>query len=214
MIMNFEEENKRLVEYLVKSRAIKSKRVKNAFLRTPRHLFVPERYETNAYLDMPLPSLKGQTISQPTIVAVMIEGLELKKGQKVLEVGAGTGWNACLIARCVFPGKVIAIDIEEEIVEFAKNNINRLGVKNIEIIYGDGSIGYEKEAPYDRCIVTAACPKIPQPLIDQLKPDGKLIAPVGDVWSQRLILYEKRNNKIKDLGGCVFVKLKGKYGFD
>ena len=178
----------------------------------PRHLFV--RDKEYAYVDAPIPSLKGQTISQPSIVALMLESLDLQKNQKVLEIGAGTGWNAALIAKIIYPGMVYTIEIEKELVDFAKNNLKKLNIENVEIIHGDGSIGYEKEAPYDRCIVTAACPQIPKPLIEQLKSDGKLIAPVGSIFSQRLILYDKKRSSFKDLGGCIFVPLKGRYGFN
>jgi protein-L-isoaspartate(D-aspartate) O-methyltransferase len=204
------ETNKKLVNFLINSGAIKSKKVKEAFLKTPRHLFIDSEY---AYEDMPLPSIKGQTISQPSIVAYMLENLDLKKNHKVLEIGAGTGWNAALISRIVYPGKVVTIEIDEDLVILAKKNIKKLNIKNVEVIHGDGSLGYEKEAPYDRCIVTAACPRIPPNLIEQLKQDGKLIAPVGDSFSQNLILYDKKNNKIKNLGGCVFVKMRGRFGF-
>jgi protein-L-isoaspartate(D-aspartate) O-methyltransferase len=204
------EMNKKLVEFLIDSKAIKTKKVKEAFLKTPRHLFVESEY---AYEDMPLPSIKGQTISQPSIVAYMLENLDLKKNHKVLEIGAGTGWNAALISRIIYPGKVFTIEIDEDLVELAKKNISKLNIKNVEIIHGDGSLGYEREAPYDRCIVTAACPRIPHPLIHQLKEDGKLIAPVGNIFSQNLILFDKQKDEIKNLGSCIFVKMRGIYGF-
>jgi len=203
--------NKKLIDFLISSGAIKTKKVKEAFLKTPRHLFIESEY---AYEDMPLPSIKGQTISQPSIVAYMIENLDLRKNHKVLEVGAGTGWSAALISRIVYPGKVFTIEIDEDLVELAKKNISKLNIKNVEIIHRDGSLGYEKEAPYDRCIVTAACPRIPPPLIQQLKENGKLISPVGNVFYQNLILFDKEKNEIKNLGGCVFVKMKGKFGFN
>ncbi len=204
------EMNKKLVDFLINSGAIKSKKVKEAFLKTPRHLFIDSEY---SYEDIPLPSIKGQTISQPSIVAYMLENLDLKKNHKVLEIGAGTGWNAALISRIVYPGKVITIEIDEDLAMLAKKNIQKLNIKNVEVIHGDGSLGYEKEAPYDRCIVTAACPRIPPSLIEQLKQNGKLIAPVGDSFSQYLILYDKKKNEIKNLGGCVFVKMRGRFGF-
>lgn len=205
------EENKNLVDYLLNIGAIKSERVRKAFLNVPRHLFIKNR--SWAYIDTPLPTLMGQTISQPSIVAIMLENLELKPNQKVLEIGTGTGWNAALIGNIIYPGKVYTIEIEKNLVDLAKDNIKKLDIKNVEIIHGDGSVGYEIEAPYDRCIITAACPAIPQPLIDQLKKDGKIIAPVGTKFSQNLILYEKNNNSIKELGSCIFVELRGKYGF-
>ncbi|MBU5678444.1 MAG: protein-L-isoaspartate(D-aspartate) O-methyltransferase [Candidatus Aenigmarchaeota archaeon] len=206
------EENKILVDYLTNIGAIKSEKVRKAFLNVPRHLFLKDK--SYAYIDTPLPTLKGQTISQPSIVAIMLENLDLHPNQKVLEIGAGTGWNAALIGSIVYPGKVFTIEIEKELVEFAKENLNKLNIKNVEIIHGDGNFGYDKEAPYDRCIITAACSIIPPPLIEQLKKDGKLIAPIGTRFSQRLVLYDKNKNSFKDLGGCIFVELKGKYGFE
>ena len=204
-----EKENRELVEWLKKRGMIKSKRVEEAFLKTPRHCFVRRDYLQHAYVDAPLPTFCGQTISQPSIVAYMLEALDLKPKQKVLEIGAGSGWNACLIARIVEPGKVITIERYKQLVEFARKNIEKVGVKNVEVILGDGKQGYEKGAPYDRIVLTAACKGVPEALFEQLKDKGKLLAPVGNAFSQWLVLFEKSEGKIKEkrLIPCVFVPL-------
>jgi protein-L-isoaspartate(D-aspartate) O-methyltransferase len=210
---DFDRRNRELVSILKKRGIIKSKLVEKAFLTVPRHLFVPKEYIDNAYDDTPLPTLKGQTISQPSIVALMLEELDLRPNQKVLEIGAGSGWNASLIANIVKPGKVITVEIDKDVAEFAKNNIMKTGIDNVIIIEGDGSLGYEKEAPYDRIIITASCKDVPEPLFQQLKNGGKLIAPVGDVYSQILTLFEKNKKiKAKEILPCIFVPLRGKYG--
>jgi protein-L-isoaspartate(D-aspartate) O-methyltransferase len=147
---------------------------------------------------------------------LMTEALELKEGDKVLEVGAGSGYQAAIIAKMVGKkGKVITTEIIPELVEFAKNNIKRLKIKNVKIINYDGSQGYEKESPFNAIIVTAACPKIPQPLIGQLADDGILIAPVGSFFGQIMIKITKKGKKLikENLGSFMFVPLKGKYGY-
>jgi len=211
----FYQENRNLVKEIERD-GIKDKKVLNAILEVPRHLFVSEYSLNEAYGNYPLPINAGQTISQPYTVAFMIEALELKKGDKVLEVGAGSGWNAAIIGKIVGnKGKVIATEIISELAISAKENIKKVGLKNIKIICWDGSQGYEKEKPYDRIIVTAACPKIPAPLLEQLKVNGILVAPIGPFFSQRMIRVIKTKKKvIKDnLGNFVFVPLRGKYGF-
>jgi protein-L-isoaspartate(D-aspartate) O-methyltransferase len=215
--MEFEEEKEKLIERLIASGALKTKRIIEAFRKVPRHLFVTEEYLKSAYLDVALPTIDDSTISQPTTVAIMTEALAPKKGEKILEVGTGSGWQACILAYCVGEkGKVITIDINPELVKFAKENIKKVGFKNIEVIMGDGSLGYEEEKPYSKIIITAACSSVPEPLIDQLKVGGKLVAPLGDLYSQKLIVLTKRSKgktEIKELPGeFVFVPLKGKLG--
>jgi protein-L-isoaspartate(D-aspartate) O-methyltransferase len=148
---------------------------------------------------------------------LMTQALELKEGQKVLEVGAGSGWQAAIIARIIGKnGKVITTEIIPELAEFAKNNIKKAKIKNVDVINYDGSQGYKKEAPYDRIIITAACPKIPPPIIEQLKTGGILVAPVGSlVFGQDMFKLRKTSSGIQteSLGCFVFVPLKGKYGY-
>ncbi|MEM4266685.1 MAG: protein-L-isoaspartate(D-aspartate) O-methyltransferase [Candidatus Nanoarchaeia archaeon] len=194
---------------------IKDKKVLQAMEKIPRHEFVPKELQEDAYANIPLPVGQGQTISQPYTVAFMLEALELKEGQKVLEIGAASGYNACLIAEIVGKkGKVYTIEIIPELVKLAKENIKRIGIRNIRVIYGDGSKGYAKAKPYDRIIITAGAPEVPKPLIKQLKNNGILVGPIGQMYSQNMIKITKTRKGItkKDLGYFVFVPLKGKYG--
>ena len=208
-----EKRNREMVSILKHRGVIKSEAVERAFLSVPRHLFVPEEYASYAYEDVPLPTLKGQTISQPSIVALMLEELDLKPRHRVLEIGAGSGWNAALIAHIVKPGRVITIEIDRDVAEFARRNIRKTNLDNVTIVEGDGSLGYEAEAPFDRIAVTAACERVPEPLFRQLKEGGKLIAPVGSVYSQMLTLFEKRGKiRAREILPCIFVPLRGKYG--
>ncbi len=206
--------NVEMVNYLVTTGWIRSERVKKAFLAVDRKLFMPKGAEGSAYYDCPLPIGHGQTISAPSVVAFMLEQLEVPEGAKILELGTGSGYNAALLSRLVGPeGIIISFDVVPELIDFAQENIEKVKeTSNIELIAGDGSCGYDAEAPYDRIIVTASMPSIENhPLIKQLKPDGKLIAPVGDRLYQDLILYSKgRYEKILPV---MFVPLIGKCGF-
>lgn len=192
---------------------IRDKNVLDALEKVARHLFVPKEFLEQAYENYPLPIGHEQTISQPYTVAFMLESLDLKKGNKVLEVGTGSGWNAALIAEIVRPGMVFTTEVVEELIEFSKKNLRKY--RNVVVIGVDGSAGYKKEAPYDRIIVTAACPAIPKQLIEQLGDGGILVAPVGDVFGQQMIRLKKTNGRLeeKSLGSFVFVPLKGKCGF-
>lgn len=214
--MDFEEQNKKLVEMLKKFGYIKSKSVEQAFLSTPRHLFIPEHLLKYAYIDEPLPIGYGQTISQPSTVAIMTELLQPRKGDKILEIGAGSGWQAAILSRIVGEsGKVYTVEIIKELVEMAKRNIAKLGIKNVEIICKDGSLGLPEKAPFDKIIVTAACPSV-EHLIEQLKIKGRIVAPVGDIYTQKMVVYQKNKNKIEKFeypGYFVFVPLQGKKGF-
>ncbi|MFH1210467.1 MAG: protein-L-isoaspartate(D-aspartate) O-methyltransferase [archaeon] len=195
---------------------IRDKKVLKAMEEIPRHEFLPKELERVAYANSALPIGHEQTISQPYTVAFMLEALELKEGQKVLEIGTATGYNACLIAHIVGKkGKVYTIEIIPELVKMAKKNIKNMGMKNIEIIKGDGSKGYAKEAPYDRIIVTAGAPDIPKPLIKQLKDKGIIVTPVGNMYSQGMIRARKEGKELKkeNLGEFMFVLLKGKHGY-
>ncbi|MAG91117.1 protein-L-isoaspartate O-methyltransferase [Candidatus Woesearchaeota archaeon] len=203
-----------LIEHWLSSGTIKDKRIIKAFKKVPREKFIRDK-DDEAYGDCPLSIGQGQTISQPTTVMVMTEALELKEGDKVLEVGAGSGYQAAIIANIVGDtGKVISTEIIDELAKFAQENINRLNLKNVKVIKHDGSQGYQQEAPYDKIIVTAACPKIPKPLTGQLKENGIIIAPVGNLIEQVMIKARKINNKLieENLGQFVFVPLKGKHG--
>lgn len=204
-------DREKLIDGLIQRGYLSTSRVIKAMRTIPREIFVPEWEKEHAYLDTPLEIGKGQTISAPHMVAIMCEALDLNEGQKILEIGSGSGYHAAIVSKIIGRGKIYSIERFHSLVKKAKENLNEAGIKNVMIIEGDGSIGLPKYSPYDRIYVTCAAPSIPQPLIDQLKKGGKLLIPVGEVFS-RLILLEK-NEKIrkKDLGGCAFVPLiKGK----
>jgi protein-L-isoaspartate(D-aspartate) O-methyltransferase len=212
--MKLEENRKKLVESLKKQGIIKSKEIQNAFLEIPREKFISSIFEKHAYLDTPLEIGQGQTISAPHMIAIMCEELDLKKGQKILEIGTGLGYHAAIVAKIIEPdGCVYTIERHENLAEKAKQNLKNINIKNVTVEIGDGSEGLVKYAPYDRIYVTCAAPSIPQPLIEQLKDPGKMLIPVGNTICT-LVLVEKNNGKIKkeNHGGCAFVPLIGKYG--
>jgi len=203
-----------LLEYWKKTKLITDKRVLAAFERIDREDFVLDEYKKQAYEDVPLPIKADQTISQPTTIMIMTQALELKKGDKVLEIGAGSGYQAALIAEIVKPAKVYTIEYLSELALFARQNLENVGIKNVKVICTDGSKGYDKESPYDKIIVTAACPKVPKPLLEQLKKGGILVAPVGSLYGQKMLKLKKNDEiKVEDLGDFIFVKLKGEYGW-
>ncbi len=188
-----------------------------AFEQVPRENFVPLRLRPYAYADRPLPTIRKQSISQPTTIMLMLQALQLQEGQKVFEVGAGVGYQAALISTFVGPsGKLVTSDVIPELVQIARENLAQLGLHNAFVMEADGSEGYPAEAPYDRIIITAACPSVPQPLIEQLKEGGIVVAPVGDLSSQTMVRGTKRNGRLEleFLGYFVFVPMKGKYGFE
>lgn len=215
--MSYDEERARMVQNLRRSGYVRSERVEEAMMNVPRHEFVPESMLGSAYYDTPLPIGKGQTISAPHMVAMMLERLDLKDGQKVLEVGGGSGYHAALVAYLTGEkGLVISVERIGTLAERAREVIKKLGLdKRVVMVVGDGSLGWEKKAPYDRIFITCASPQIPPPLVNQLIDGGKLLIPLGSLHLQTLVLAEKRGNKIKkkSYGGCMFVPLIGEYGF-
>jgi len=199
-----------LIDYWLNSGIITNKKVIDSFKKIPREDFVLKEFYDQAYSDHALPLIKEQTISQPTTVMIMTQALEPKPGQKILEIGTGSGYQAALLSNIVGKkGKIYTIERIPELVKLAKTNIKKLKIKNIEIIKGDGSKGCPKEAPFERIIVTAACKEIPKILITQLTDNGILIAPVGPTYSQKMIKLKKKKDKIKTetLGDFVFVPL-------
>jgi len=202
-----------MVEFQVRARGVRDERVLAAMRKIPRHLFVPKGFERAAYEDRPLPIGEGQTISQPYIVAVMTEQLELQPQDRVLEVGTGSGYQAALLAELA--GSVVSIERLTSLADQAQKNLARAGVTGVQIVIGDGTEGYPPEAPYDAIIVTAASPGVPQPLIDQLAEGGRLIAPVGPRECQDLIKLVKREGRVESipLGGVCFVPLIGQFGW-
>lgn len=213
----FKMKREKLVESLIKEGILKSEEVIRAMLSVPREEFVPLRYRELAYLDTPLSIGYGQTISAPHMVAIMTEALKPSRGDRVLEVGSGSGYQAAIIAEMVKPeGHVWTVEIVPELAKFAEENLRRTGYLDyVTVIVGDGSRGYEYAAPYDRVIVTAAAPRIPEPLISQLREGGRMVIPVGDSYVQTLKIVEKKGGtlRIEDSVPCVFVPLLGEYGF-
>ena len=206
-------ENDKLIEHIRSVGYLKSISVEGAMRRVPRELFVPEEVSHLAYRDAPLHIGKNQTISQPSTVVAMTEALNVKEGQKKLEIGTGSGWQSAILAMLVGEkGFVYTVEIIDDLVKMAKENLKKLDIKNIKVIKGDGSMGLEKYAPYDRIVVTAGSPEIPKPLLKQLKPDGLMVIPVGNLYLQRMYVVDKTGKK-KDIGNFMFVPLRGKHGF-
>lgn len=203
---------KSLIKQWQKSGIVKDKKLFKAFEQVPRENFIHDAMVGDAYRDHPLPIGYGQTISQPTTIMIMLEALELKKTDKVLEIGSGSGYNAALMSKLC--KKVYTVEIVPELVHFARENINKLKIKNVEVVGDDGSIGYKLGAPYDKIMITAGCPSVPKPILDQLKQGGIVVAPVGTEWEQEMVKAKKLKTKLKKekLGYFVFVPLLGRHG--
>ncbi|MFC1993258.1 protein-L-isoaspartate(D-aspartate) O-methyltransferase [Chloroflexota bacterium] len=207
--MNLEAERARLVEHL--STEIRDKRVLAAMARVPRECFVPPEERRLAYEDMPLPIGSDQTISQPFIIALMTEALELSGSEKVLEVGTGSGYQAAILAE--LSGLVVTTERLPVLAESARKVLDSLRYSNIEVHVADeAGLGWKKKAPYDAIIVTAASPKVPTDLLAQLAIGGRMVIPVGSRYVQELCKIIKRRHKttVHNLGGCRFVPLIGK----
>lgn len=212
--MDYDIMRNRMVEEQVVSRGINNPIVLEALKAVPRHEFVPEMLRATSYGDYPLPIGNSQTISQPYMVALMTEELGLKGGEKVLEIGTGSGYQAAVLSRIA--GRVYTIERLPELAENAKATLSRLGYENIEIKIDDGTLGWPEHAPYDGIIVTAGAPKIPDRLVEQLSDDkGRLVIPLGGQWGQTLTVVEKSGRAISErqVCGCVFVPLIGKEGW-
>jgi protein-L-isoaspartate(D-aspartate) O-methyltransferase len=203
-----------MVEYQLRARGIADERVLRAMATVPRHLFVPDTERDVAYADGPLPIGFGQTISQPYIVALMLEALELRGYETVLEVGAGSGYQAALLGRLV--RKVYAVEIVPELADSASRALAGFGASNVEVVVGDGSVGLLEHAPYDAIVVAAGAPSVPEPLVEQLMVGGRLVVPVGSQFSQRLLRVRRleTGTAVDNLGWCVFVPLRGDAGWD
>ncbi len=194
-------------------RRIRDERVLAAFREVPRHLFASGAGLREAYADHPLPIGEGQTISQPYMVALMTQCLGLTGRDKVLEIGTGSGYQAAILSRLA--AEVYTVERVAVLADRAGELFRRLGYDNISIRVGDGTLGWPEFAPYDAIIVTAGSPGVPPPLVEQLAEGGKLVIPAGGGYSQRLLVLERRGEKIiqRDEGGCVFVPLIGEYGW-
>ncbi len=194
-------------------RGIRDPRVLAAMRQVPRHRFVPSALWDQAYNDYPLPIGEDQTISQPYIVALMTEILEPKDSDRVLEVGVGSGYQAAVLAELV--AQVFTMDRVGPLATRAQETLKSMGYRNIKVRFGDGTLGWPEEAPFDGIMVTAAAPQVPRPLTEQLALGGRLVIPVGDRYSQTLTLVRQTRDglKFEYHGGCRFVPLIGKYGW-
>lgn len=213
-MIDFPKARLKMVEEQIILRGIKDARVIAAMKKVPRHLFVEEALQSQAYNDHPLPIGEKQTISQPYMVALMTEALQLKGKDKVLEIGAGSGYQTAILAEMA--EKVFSIERIRSLAIKARQLLYELGYYNTEIKIFDGTFGWSEEAPFDAIIVTAGAPEIPQPLLDQLAISGRLVIPIGDAHVQDLIRVTRTEEGLKkeDLGGCRFVKLIGRYGWE
>lgn len=202
-----------MVDRQIEARGIHDPRILAVMREIPRHCFIPPPYDRAAYDDGPLPIGNGQTISQPYIVALMTELLRPSSGDTVLEVGAGSGYQAAVLSRLV--RRVISIERIADVARLAKNNLTMLGFANAEVIVGDGTGGYPAAAPYDGIMVTAGTPSVPPPLIAQMAEGGRLVAPVGSSDVQELVRLEKHRGSVTTdfFGGVRFVPLIGKHGW-
>lgn len=211
--MDFKYSREKMIREQIRARGVTNILVLNALLKVPRHLFVEESLRHRAYEDYPLPIGEGQTISQPYIVALMTEALKLKGGEKILEIGTGSGYQTAILGEIA--ERVYSVERIPTLAKRARELLDKLGYKNISIKVGDGTFGWKEFSPYDGIIVTAGSPDIPPPLIEQLKEGGRLVIPVGDIFSQDLLVITKEKDKIKkeNYGGVRFVKLIGEYGW-
>jgi protein-L-isoaspartate(D-aspartate) O-methyltransferase len=202
-----------MIEYDLKRRGITDARVLDAFRAVDRKPFVPDYEKHRAYHDRALFLSHGQTISQPYMVAVMTQSLKLTGTERVLEIGTGSGYQTAILARLA--AQVYTVERVEFLATTAEDRLLALGFRNIRYHLGDGSLGWPDHAPYDRVIVTAACPKLPQPLVDQLDEGGIMVAPVGPPSGQDLVCAEKKNGQLLTRSGmaCVFVQLIGAEGY-
>jgi len=211
--MDYEILRKKMVDEQIIARGIRNQRVTSAFYKVERHKFIPEQLKPTAYADFPISIGEGQTISQPYMVALMTEYLNLTSKDKVLEIGTGSGYQTAILAELA--GEVYSIERFDSLASKAEETINMLGYTNVKIKVTDGTLGWPEEAPFDKIMVTAASPKVPQPLIEQLKEGGRLILPLGETLSQVLTLIEKKREKFESTAicSCVFVPLVGKYAW-
>jgi protein-L-isoaspartate(D-aspartate) O-methyltransferase len=213
-MIDFPKARLKMVEEQIVSRGIKDAKLIAAMKKIPRHLFLEEALQNQAYSDHPLPIGEKQTISQPYMVALMTEALLLTGKEKVLEIGTGSGYQAAILAE--LSEKVFSVERIRSLAIRARKLLYELGYFNVEIKIFDGTFGWMEESPFDAIMVTAGSPDIPRPLIDQLSIGGRLVIPVGDALVQDLFRVTKTEEGVKkeDLGGCRFVKLIGKYGWE
>jgi protein-L-isoaspartate(D-aspartate) O-methyltransferase len=202
-----------MVAQQLSQRGIEDRRLLQAMREIPRHLFVPARHRAMAYEDMPVPIGYEQTISQPLMVALMTAALQLQGHERVLEIGTGSGYQAAILGRLA--RVVFSIERIAELATQARWTLYRLGILNVHVLIGDGSLGLPAHGPYDAILVAAASPHVPPPLVSQLKRGGRLIVPVGDRHEQTLVRLTATNGEpqLERLGGCRFVPLIGQQGW-
>ncbi len=210
---DFEEKRARMVDFQIARRGIKDVRVLNAMRSVPRHLFLPEEIRDYAYVDSPVRIGCGQTMSQPYIVALMTELLKVEPHHKVLDVGTGSGYQAAILS--LLAAEVHTIERHSELVDTAQKQLDRLGYDNVHVHVGDGTLGLEAFAPYDRIIVGAAAPSAPDHLLQQLADAGRMVIPVGGRFSQHLEIWDRKGARFKQTSSIlvVFVPLVGEEGW-
>ncbi len=203
-----------MIDSQLAHRGIKDKRVLDAMSKIPRHLFVPPEVTSIAYTDQPLSIGESQTISQPYMVALMSECLKLRGGEKILELGTGSGYQTAILSE--LGSSIYTIERISTLSIGAQGTLKHLGYENIKFKVGDGTLGWTENAPYDGIVVTAGAPGVSQVLIDQLSDGGRIVIPVGNSFSQELVVVSKINKKIKtkNICGCMFVPLIGKCGWN
>ena len=211
--MTFDDQRERMVDTQLKARGLTDERLLAAFLKVPRHLFVPMEFRQDAYADRPLPIASSQTISQPYIVALMTDALRLRGHERVLEIGTGTGYQTAILAEMAL--EVFSVERLPELLPAAAKRLDGLGYLNIHLSAGNGTLGRPESVPYDAIVVSAAAPEIPDPLVAQLADGGRMVLPIGSPQAQTLTLVEKHRGALRrtDLGSCAFVPLIGRYGW-
>lgn len=211
--LDFDLLRQEMVDKQLIPRGINDEKVIEVFRQVPRHKFVPQEYQKSSYGDFPLPIGNNQTISQPYIVALMTQVLEIKDIDKVLEIGAGSGYQTAILASLA--KDVYSVERKVSLAQNAEGLLKELGYQNIKIRMGDGTLGLEEFAPYDKIIVTAAAPSLPESLKKQLNDNGRIVIPISAGFGQMLSVFIKEKNKFlrKDICGCTFVPLIGKYGY-
>ena len=211
--MDYPTLRKRMVEEQLIPRGIKNQRVLDAFYKIERHKFIPEDLRSSAYADFPVPIGQDQTISQPYIVALMTECLGLESENKVLEIGTGSGYQTAILAE--LSKEVYSVERFASLSSPAEKLLKELGYTNVKLKVDDGSLGWPEFAPFERIMITAACPRIPLPISEQLKEEGRLVLPLGDTFSQVLTIVDKNKQGLvtQRICSCVFVPLVGKYGY-
>jgi protein-L-isoaspartate(D-aspartate) O-methyltransferase len=211
--MDYAAARARMVEEQIRARGVREERVLEAMRRVPRHLFVTETLRERAYDDTPLPIGERQTISQPYIVALMAEALELDGGERVLEVGTGSGYEAAVLSQVC--GELYSVERIPALAQRAVELLATLGYHNVHVRVGDGSLGWPQAAPFLGIVVSAAAPRIPRPLVEQLAVGGRLVLPLGEEESQTLVRLQRTGEGLREecMGECRFVKLIGTYGW-